>query len=563
LAYSEIGLVRKANQDSGFVAPDMLLVADGMGGAAAGDLASACAVLDLRHVVDEPVDPDEALDTFHTAVLQANAHLAGLIVREPALDGMGTTICGALFDGRRLNMVHIGDSRAYLLRDGELQRLTNDHSYVQSLINEGRLDEEGARHHAHRSLLLKVLNGQPDVDPDVFTVDLQPGDRLMFCSDGLCGLVRDAALALALRLPDLDDAMEELVGLAHAAGGSDNITIILSDVVEEPETPVEATLPGRSAGAVTAPAPDSRSALLTDAAPPASDEPTVGLLVGAVTNPDSTTAGDPRPAATAQQTPPGSVGSSQPIAVTTTGQADASDTIATPTTEDADDNAVSGTEATKVLPDIDALLEAINSAPQQRFVTSGLIGAAADPHLTTVLRALDQAERKRTGSRVVPPRLAGSARTPKKAPTTPVDERTKRVNDERRRYTPSGKRHRPAFWLIPLIAILALAAGGWGTYAYVCDQYYIAETNGYVGVYQGIPGDVAGIHTSRLYDETTIKLTDLPVSWRTKVEATIRMDSGGLEQAERTVQELRDKSTQCVEQRRERPAGEPTPADGC
>jgi protein phosphatase len=228
LAYSETGLVRKTNQDSGYVSGTMLLVADGMGGAAAGDLASAAAVRQLR-AADDPDHPGPA--GLRLVVNQANAQIAQLISADPAREGMGTTVCGGVFDGQRLNVVHIGDSRGYLVSHGELRRLTHDHSYVQTLVDEGRLDELTAMVHPHRSLLLKVLNGQPEIAPDYFSVPLQVGDRVMFCSDGLCGMVADQAIATMLALPELDQAMEGLVNLAYAAGGTDNITIALADVV--------------------------------------------------------------------------------------------------------------------------------------------------------------------------------------------------------------------------------------------------------------------------------------------------------------------------------------------
>jgi protein phosphatase len=202
IGHSEIGLVRKTNQDSGFVSPTLLFVADGMGGAAAGDLASAVTANEVQHANDIPMAGKGALTALRIAVVKANNDLAELILRAPELDGMGTTICGGIFDGQSLNIAHIGDSRGYLLRDGTLKRLTHDHSYVQTLIDDGRLDEEGALIHPHRSLIMKVLNGQPDIAPDYFSVELRAGDRIMFCSDGLCGLVRDADISERLASDD-------------------------------------------------------------------------------------------------------------------------------------------------------------------------------------------------------------------------------------------------------------------------------------------------------------------------------------------------------------------------
>jgi serine/threonine protein phosphatase PrpC len=239
VAHSEIGLIRKNNQDSGFASPHLIVVADGMGGAAAGDLASAVAIDTVRHV-DQDSAGERMLEVLGRAVNAANDRIADLVDADPALDGMGTTLTGALFDGNELGLAHIGDSRAYRMRDSVLERLTHDHSWVQSLVDDGKISEAEAANHPHRSLLLKVLNGQPANDPDLRLISVAAGDRLMLCSDGVCGLVDDDEIEAALRLPTLEDALERLVSEALAEGGIDNITVIVADVVDDDgtETPV-------------------------------------------------------------------------------------------------------------------------------------------------------------------------------------------------------------------------------------------------------------------------------------------------------------------------------------
>jgi PPM family protein phosphatase len=234
VAHSEIGLIRKNNQDSGFASPHLIVVADGMGGAAAGDLASAVAIDTVRHVPNTA--GDRMLEVLGRAVNEANDRIADLVDSDPALDGMGTTLTGALFDGNELGLAHIGDSRAYRLREETLERLTHDHSWVQSLVDDGKISEAEAATHPHRSLLLKVLNGQPANDPDLRLVPVAAGDRLLFCSDGLCGLVDDDVIEAALRLPTLEDALQRLVSEALAEGGIDNITVIVADVVADDGT---------------------------------------------------------------------------------------------------------------------------------------------------------------------------------------------------------------------------------------------------------------------------------------------------------------------------------------
>ena len=233
-AHSEVGLVRKNNQDSAYASPNLLVVADGMGGAAAGDLASAVAIAEIARA-DRRLEGEEMVSAFSHAVQRANDDLAELIDEDASLEGMGTTVSGAMFSGTQLGLVHIGDSRAYLLRDGQLKKLTHDHSWVQSLVDEGRLNEADMATHPHRSLLLRVLNGQPIGDPDTAIIDLAEGDRLLFCSDGLSGFTTDAQLARVLRKTSLDDAVPQLIDLAHNGGGADNITFVVADVVPRTE----------------------------------------------------------------------------------------------------------------------------------------------------------------------------------------------------------------------------------------------------------------------------------------------------------------------------------------
>lgn len=229
-AHSEVGLVRKNNQDSAYISPTMLVVADGMGGAAAGDLASAVAIKELQ-AVDGSHTGEDMLTAFDDAIASAGQQIAALVKSDHSLDGMGSTVCGLMFDGSSLGLANIGDSRAYSYRDGILTRLTRDHSWVQTLVDEGRITEAEALDHPHRSLILRVVNGQPQHLPDLELVEGTEGDRLLICSDGLCGMVTDADIE-ARMAGDLPDVMTSLIELAHEAGGQDNITIILADIVD-------------------------------------------------------------------------------------------------------------------------------------------------------------------------------------------------------------------------------------------------------------------------------------------------------------------------------------------
>ena len=233
-AISDVGRVRMDNQDSGYAGQHLLAVADGMGGAPAGDVASAVAVQTLRRLDDSA--PADVLEALAGAVNRANDRIAELIEDEPRIDGMGTTLTAALFDGERIGLAHIGDSRAYLLRDGQLSRLTADHTFVQTLVDEGSISEDEARAHPHRSLMLRVLDGKAESDPDLTIYELQSGDRLLLCTDGLPGFVDDEAIAKVMAEGTPDSVAVDLVQLALAAGSSDNITCVVADAVEE-ETP--------------------------------------------------------------------------------------------------------------------------------------------------------------------------------------------------------------------------------------------------------------------------------------------------------------------------------------
>lgn len=240
-AHSEIGLVRKNNQDSAYASADLVIVADGMGGAAAGDLASAVAIaevaaLDAQLAEGAPATPESGLPpllgALESTVDRSNARIAALVASEPSFDGMGTTLCGFALHEDQGALLNIGDSRAYLIRDGELMRVSHDHSWVQTLVDSGRLTEAEALEHPHRSLILRVINGKPGHVPDLELFELRAGDRVLVCSDGLCGLVTDEQIAARFGPEDSAVVVASLVDLAHEAGGYDNITIIVADVYD-------------------------------------------------------------------------------------------------------------------------------------------------------------------------------------------------------------------------------------------------------------------------------------------------------------------------------------------
>ncbi len=240
-AISDVGRVRKDNQDSGYVSPHVIAVCDGVGGAARGDIASSTAIAQLRKLEETPpgegTSESDLLGLVSNALHRAQDRIAELVDENPSLNGTSTTATVALFDGQRVGMGHVGDSRAYLFRDGELSQLTNDHTFVQTLIDEGRITEDEARVHPHKNLILRAVDGTNDLEPDLFVLELKLGDRLLLCSDGT-GVLDPGRLADILASGSPDYAAVELVRASFDGGSSDNVTCLVADVVEgSPDDP--------------------------------------------------------------------------------------------------------------------------------------------------------------------------------------------------------------------------------------------------------------------------------------------------------------------------------------
>jgi serine/threonine protein phosphatase PrpC len=239
-ALSDVGRVRKDNQDSGYAGPWLLTVCDGVGGAARGDIASSTAVQQVRKLDQQPTE--DLVGLVAGALHRAHDRIGELVEEDPALNGTSTTATVALFDGTRLAIGHVGDSRAYLQRGGSLTQLTKDHTFVQSLIDEGRITEEESRVHPHRNLILKAVDGVHEAEPDLFQLDLAPGDRLFLCSDGACGVLDDTRIADILSTGTPDYAVVEMVRASLEAGSSDNVTCVVADVLEADGSPAETPL---------------------------------------------------------------------------------------------------------------------------------------------------------------------------------------------------------------------------------------------------------------------------------------------------------------------------------
>ena len=233
VAVSDRGLVRTNNEDSAYAGPHLLVLADGMGGHAAGEVASQLMVEHLEHLDRDPEDAD-MLALLGAAAEDGNAAIEASVAEHPEQAGMGTTLTATMFNGHELGLIHVGDSRGYLLRKGELRQLTVDDTFVQSLVDGGKLAPEDVSSHPQKSLILKAYTGRA-VEPHLELIEVKPGDRVLLCSDGLSDPVTQQTIQLALGDGTPEMAANRLIELALRSGGPDNVTVVVAEVVEAAE----------------------------------------------------------------------------------------------------------------------------------------------------------------------------------------------------------------------------------------------------------------------------------------------------------------------------------------
>ncbi len=275
---SEVGPVRERNEDSAYAGPRLALIADGVGGMIAGEVASALALTAMRRLDADTAN--DVLDALSTALDAANARLRDAVVADPGLEGMGTTLTALLTNGTELGLAHVGDSRAYLLHEGRLHQISTDQTFVQTLVDEGRITADEARTHPHKSLILQALDGRTRIEPDLTRLELAVGDRFLLCSDGLSDVLQDSELAGGLQVADPQEAADGLVQAALDGGASDNVTCLVVDAVDGATDTVD----GAAGEAVTGPlvlgaAADPQVAALVDNLGPG--RPDAGVRGGA------------------------------------------------------------------------------------------------------------------------------------------------------------------------------------------------------------------------------------------------------------------------------------------
>ncbi len=494
---SHVGNVREGNEDSAFAGSRLAVVADGMGGHAAGEVASSAAISALAHLDEDEVSVD-LLDALAAAVQEANDHLRDMVDSEPSLDGMGTTLTVLLASGSRLGVAHVGDSRAYLLREDDLTLVTHDQTLVQRMVDEGQITLEQAERHPRRALLTQALDGREGVEPDLSLRELRRGDRYLLCSDGLSGVVHEETIAETLSLPDADLAAERLIELALKGGGPDNVTVVVADVVDDiaglSDTPMVAgaaaekdSVPGAARLAI-----NSTGGHLASAA-----EKARRLLpgrrrsgAGAAADGAAGTAGGPEALAG-----PGTDGPSGDV----TGFHRAPDFTTPP-----------GSGANGDAPPAPGAAPA--GAPIADTPPAGM------PPIPP-----DEDDRGRT------PTLVGS-----EIPSEPEDADATGSRRKGRFRGPSANRTRRRLIVVLAVAIVLLLLGG--LWAFSRTQWYVAESNGRVALYQGVKAKPLGIPLS------SVERTYFPLSCLQPVDQS-RIRSGYIadsrKDADRFVETLR------------------------
>ncbi|MGF1432523.1 protein phosphatase 2C domain-containing protein, partial [Kitasatospora sp. LaBMicrA B282] len=491
-AGSHKGLIREGNEDSGYAGPRLLAVADGMGGAAAGEVASSEALSSIISLDD--ADPQaDLLTLLGDAVQAANDRLRVMVEQDPQLEGMGCTLTALLWTGERMGLVHVGDSRAYLLRDGSLTQITQDHTWVQRLVDEGRITPEEAETHPQRSLLMRALDGRGQVEPDLSIREVRAGDRYLICSDGLSGPVSHQTLEETLgSFYAPEPTIQELIQLALRGGGPDNITCIVADVLDVGPSD---TLSGQFA---TAP-----------------------VVVGAVAEGPHGTAVDNQiidtPAGRAaglgrQQPAPGAFGPADGYdAPAGFGPAEGYGQAGYPQEGYPEGYGQAGYPQEGY------------GEPQPEGYGYPAEGYGAAPHAADGYPGEDfEADGHPTGEQ--PPAGAEpGGRADRNAP-------------KKRRWF-----RRSAITVVALGLVGGAAAGG---YEWTQGQYYVGAHDGHVAVYQGLNQSLAGLDLSSVkQDYPDTALTDLPVSQQSQLNGTI--SAGSLGDATQRAQDFQKQAAVC------------------
>lgn len=492
-ARSDVGRVRAKNDDSAYVGRHLAVVADGMGGHAGGDVASAATVLDMIHLDSDDYDGD-AGTILADEIQTANSLLSELVHINPKLAGMGTTVTALLLAEGKLHFAHIGDSRAYRLRNGEFEQVSVDHTFVQRLIDEGRLRPEEAETHPHKNVLMRVL-GDVDASPelDLATLDVEPGERWLLCSDGLNYVAGHVVERTVRETKDLRECAELLVDLTLEAGAPDNVTVVMLEIAEQTTDDV------RTAAVEVVPVPSSSTVTATVSE---SDSRRPGSTFGA-----ANTAGEPEKTRDAA----GKTGGSAAVPMAT--------------------GAAAASSAPPLAPESPKDAGAAADKAASGAGEKGEPEASTDPHLGEHLSA--EVLREELASR--PHELVGAAataaesgsiptiagRTMARRAATVLTHKSEQAKEEAEEYRPAS---RPRRWVTVSIAaaiVALLALGLWLGYAWTQTRYYIGEQDQHVAIFNGVSQRLGPIQLSTLETVTEIRMSDLPEFSQQRVRQTV------------------------------------------
>nr|WP_307613553.1 protein phosphatase 2C domain-containing protein [Pseudarthrobacter sp. W1I19] len=497
-ARSDVGKIRAKNDDSAYAGRHLAVVADGMGGHAGGDVASAATVLDMIHLDHDDYDGDAAT-TLADEIQTANSLLSELVHINPKLAGMGTTVTALLLAEGKLHFAHIGDSRAYRLRDGKFEQVSVDHTFVQRLIDEGRLRPEEAETHPHKNVLMRVL-GDVDASPelDLDSLDVRPGERWLLCSDGLNYVAGHAVERTVRETRDLGECAEILVELTLEAGSPDNVTVVMVDIVEETPDDVNTA----AVDVIPSPGATKAPAAAKDAQPLAAVPPEgKGSGKAAASLPGAAAPAAKTPAATEAQNAGADGGPDTPKTGNGTGKAD-SEADSESGSPGSDSSEQDPSHAGSTDPHLgehltaEVLREELSSRPHE------LVGAAATAAETGSIPTI-------AGRTVA--RRAATLLTHKAEPQ-PGDAEDNLVPLKPRRWVT---------WSIAALVLVVLTAALWLGYAWTQTRYYVGEFDARVAIYNGVSQRLGPIQLSTLETVTEIRMDSLPPFSQQRVRQTV------------------------------------------
>ncbi|MFJ5862260.1 PP2C family protein-serine/threonine phosphatase [Pseudarthrobacter sp. NPDC092439] len=494
-ARSDVGRIRSKNDDSAYAGRHLAVVADGMGGHAGGDVASAATVLDMIHI-DRGDYAGEASTTLADEIQTANSLLSELVHVNPKLAGMGTTVTALLLAEGKLHFAHIGDSRAYRLRNGKFEQISVDHTFVQRLIDEGRLRPEEAESHPHKNVLMRVL-GDVDASPelDLDTLDVEPGERWLLCSDGLNYVAGHAVERTVRETKDLRECVETLVDLTLEAGSPDNVTVVMVEIVEETHD-------------------DVRTAAV-DVVPSQTASAAAAAAVAKAARGDGKTAAEARDGRAKDGAPDAA--------------ADKAGKGSSPTATSGDVGATDPNLGEHLSAEV--LREELASRPHE------LVGAAA--------AAAESGSIPSIAGRTVA-RRAATVLTHKAEPNGEADE-----------ILEPAKPRRWVTWSVAAALLVALTAGLWLGYAWTQTRYYIGEFDSRVAIFNGVSQRLGPIPLSTLEAVTDIRVDSLPPFSQQRVRQTV--PASDLYDAQRIVKNLELTGTTSPEEGCPTAAASPSP----